>query len=126
MVKAASVRKLDSALPAMSLEKWLRVEAGPGAQFHWEVNDCGEQSGAPNAETQIPTCVEVDAFLRDGREIVVLVANERPKKDGPPQWKIYVAQLVTPHERINLRQLSDLPVELIKTHQLVNYPEIAQ
>ena len=74
----------------------------------------------------VPLCIEVDSSLKDGREIVLFIANDQPKKDAPPDWKIFFAQLVTPHEKINLRRLSDLPAALIKTHQLVHYPEIAK
>jgi len=94
--------------------------------LHGEVNDCGEQSGSPGWQAPVPICVEVDAARKDGREIVILVAHPQPKKGSPPDWKIFFAQLVTPHETINLKQLSDLPAALIKTHQLVDYPEIAK
>jgi len=130
-VKQVSVHRLDEALPELSFEKWLAKESGTDAQYHWEINDCGEQTGAPGGETPIPTCVEVDSTLKDGREIVIFIADDRPghgqpNKSAPPHWTIAFAELVTPHEKINLRRLSDLPVALIKTHQLTNNPEIAK
>jgi len=130
-MKQASVHRLDEALPDLSFEKWLRKESGDDAQYHWEVNDCGEETGAPGDSAPVPTCVEVDSTLKDGREIVVFVADDRsardrPKMAEPPHWKIFFAELVTPREKINLRRLSDLPAALIRTHQLPNNPEIAK
>jgi hypothetical protein len=125
-VKQVSVHKLDEALPGLNFEKWLQKESGADAQYHWEVNDCGEETGTPGGNGPVPICVEVDSFLKDGREIVIFVANDEPKKGTPPDWKIFFAQLTTPHEKINLRRLSGLPAALIKTHQLENHPEIAK
>jgi len=127
--KQVSVHKLDNVLPDLSFEAWLAKESGSDATYHWEVNDCGEQSGNPNDTGPVPVCVQVDSTLKDGREIVIFLADDRPKnaaKDATPDWKIFFAQLTTPHEKINLRRLSDLPAALIKTHQLVNHPEIAK
>ncbi len=125
--KQVSVRKLDNALPDLHFENWLAKESG-SETYHWEVNDCGEQSGNPNDTGPVPLCVEVDSTFKDGREIVIFLADGRPetsRKTASPDWKIFFAQLTTPHEKINLRRLSDLPAALIKTHQLQKYPEFA-
>lgn len=117
-VKQVSVHKLDEALPDVGFEGWLQKESGAGAQYHWEVNDCGEQSGTPGDDTPVPTCVEADSKLKDGREIVIMIADDRPEtasKTDPPDWKIFFAQLATPHEKINLRRLSDLRAALTRT-----------
>ena len=127
--KRIPVHKLDDVLPDLAFDKWLMKESGSDANYHWEVNDCGEQSGNPNDTGPVPLCVEVDSDLKDGREIVIFIADDRPenaRKTAPPDWKIFFAQLTTPHEKINLRRLSDLPAALIKTHQLVHHPEIAK
>ncbi|HWH58585.1 MAG TPA: hypothetical protein VN682_13215 [Terriglobales bacterium] len=124
--KQASAHELDNALPKLSFEKWIEKQSGPDAKYHWEANDCGEQSGNPNDTGPVPFCVEVDSTLKDGREVVVFVADDSPedaKKGNPPGWKIFFAQLTTSHEKITLRRLSDLPAALIKTHQL--HPEVA-
>lgn len=121
-----SVHKLDETLPDVSFERCLEKESASDAKYHWEVNDCGEQSGTPGDIGTVPFCVEVDSTLNDGREIVIFLADDRPKdakKDDPPDWKIFFAQLTTPHEKINLRRLSDLPAALIKSQ---NHPETAK
>lgn len=126
-VKSTLVARLDPHLPNLSLENWLQVEAGPKAEFPWEVNDCGEQTGTPaDGGRTLPRCVEVDAKMRDERSIVIMVAMTRSTKDKTVWPVVYFAQLVTPRETINLRQLSDLPQALIKTHQQPLFPEIAR
>lgn len=125
-VKRASVHKLDDTVPDLAFEKWLRKESGPDAQYHWEVNDCGEQTGSLADTGPVPTCVEVDSTLTDGREIIILVGDDSPPRSKVADWKIFFAQLVTVHEKINLRRLSDLPAALIRTHQIVHYPEITK
>jgi hypothetical protein len=124
--KQVSVHKLAAPLPELPFERWLATQSGSEAKYHWEVNDCGEQSGNPNDTGPVPICVEVDADLNDGREIVIFLVDDRPKnarKDAPPGWKIFFAQLTTPHEKINLRRLSDVPAALIETQ---NHPETAK
>lgn len=124
--KQVSVHKLENALPDLAFERWLAKESGTEAKYHWEVNDCGEQTGDPDNAVPVPTCVEVDSSLKDGREIVIFIADDRPENttnNASPDWKIFFAQLTSPHEKINLRRLSDLPAALIKTQ---NHPETAK
>jgi hypothetical protein len=125
-VQSVSVHAIDKTLPDVAFKKWLEKESGPEAKFHWEVNDCGEQTGVSGDSGPIPVCVEVDSSLKDGRDIVIFLADNRPKKEAPAEWKIFFAQLVTPHEKINLRRLSDLPAALTNTHQLTKYQENAK
>ena len=124
--KQVSVQKLDESLPDVSFRAWLEKESGADAKFRWETNDCGEQTGSPDGKRPIPACVEVDSTLKDNREIVIFIADDNAEtatKDAVPNWKIFFAQLSTPHEKINLRRLSDLPAALIKTQ---NHPETAK
>jgi len=78
--KQASAHELDNALPKLSFEKWIEKQSGPDAKYHWEANDCGEQSGNPNDTGPVPFCVEVDSTLKDGREVVVFVADDSPEE----------------------------------------------
>jgi hypothetical protein len=128
-LKKLSVSKLDPALPPVRFDQWLITEAGAGAKFEWEVNDCGEQTGAPGQNPdEIPTCVEADAWLKDGREIVIMIAVTRPAAaPGRNQsFSVYFAQLVTTRERITIKQLSDFPAALVRTHEPAGNPEIAK
>jgi hypothetical protein len=130
-LKKLSVSKLDPALPAVRFDHWLRTEAGPDARYQWEVNDCGEQTGAPGQNPdEIPTCVEADAWLKDGREIVIMIAvpiSENAGASGQKQTLVvYFALLVTAREKIDIKQLSDLPAALVRTHEPAGNPEIAK
>jgi len=122
-VQQLSADKLDPALASVPFEKWLQTQAGANARFHWEVNDCGEQSGSPGEKGPVPVCVEVDTTLPDGREIIIFVGNDQPKENRPPEWKLFFAQLVMPHETIKIRRLSELPAALTKTRQPGENPE---
>src|SRR5579864_1506281 len=128
-LKKLSVSTLDPTLPAVRFDQWLRTEAGPDARYQWEVNDCGEQTGAPGQNpNEIPTCVEADAWLKDGREIVIMIAVTKPAAaPGRNQsFSVYFAQLVTTRERITIKQLSDFPAALVRTHEPPSNPEIAK
>ena len=55
----ASVQQFDPTLPAVSMLDWVNALAMPPSQATWEVNDCGEQTGAPaDMERDFPVCVE--------------------------------------------------------------------
>jgi len=127
-LKKLAVSKLDPALPAVRFDQWLRTEAGADARYQWEVNDCGEQTGAPGQNPdEIPTCVEADAWLKDGREIVIMIAVTKSAARGPKRsLKVYFAQLVTTRERITIKQLSDFPASLVRTHDPASTSEIAK
>ena len=129
--KSLSVAKLDAALPDVSFEQWLRTEAGAEARFAWEVNDCGEQTGAPGQNPdEIPTCVEADAWLKDGREIVIMIGVEETKNGDASRAKqslvFSFGLLITTREKIDLRHLSDLPAALVRTHEPAQNPEISK
>ncbi|MFY9607572.1 MAG: hypothetical protein WAU45_03020 [Blastocatellia bacterium] len=68
------VSELDPRLPKQEFGRWLKSVLGRGAELTWEINDCGEQTGAAaEVERDIPTCVEVDAKLPDGRRVIVMI-----------------------------------------------------
>ena len=60
------VSSFDRSLPNVSLEFFLKYEAG-GAPIKWEVNDCGEQTGNPATDRghDSPMCVEADFDSKD-------------------------------------------------------------
>jgi|SRR5208337_1663981 len=126
-VQEISVSQLDPILPPVSFERWLHVEAGADAEFHWEVNDCGEQTGtAADRGRDFPMCVEAQADMKDRRTIVVSIAVGTFKKGVVGKPVVNWAQLVTPAKTINLPQLSDLPAALIRTHDAAPPVEIAK
>jgi hypothetical protein len=60
------VSSFDRSLPNVSLEFFLKYEAG-GAPIKWEVNDCGEQPRNPGSDHggESPMCVEADFDSKD-------------------------------------------------------------
>ena len=126
-VQEISVSQLDPALPSVSLEKWLHVEAGADGEFHWEVNDCGEHTGtAADRGRDVPMCVQAQADMKDRRTIMVSIAVGTFKKGAFGKPAVNFAQLVTPSTTIDLPHLSDLPAALIRTHVPAPPPEIAK
>lgn len=73
--KNTSVHRLDPSLPEKSLAKWLREVVGPQAPIAWEVNDCGEQAGNPEADKgrDFPICVEAQVTLQQKSKLSVSV-----------------------------------------------------
>jgi len=127
-IKQTAVYELDHELPVVSFERWLSIEAGADAEFHWEVNDCGGRAGASaNRRRDVSTCVEARAIMKDKRTIIVSLAAETSKKGLIGKPSVHFAQLATPTETIDIHQLSDLPAALIRTHTLAPAPvEIAK
>ena len=71
--KNASVQRIDPSLPDKTLEKWLREIVGRQARITWEVNDCGEQTGNPEADKgrDFPMCAEAQVSLQGKRKLYV-------------------------------------------------------
>jgi hypothetical protein len=111
--KRLLVSSVDRSLPKVSLEYFLKYESA-GADIHWEVNDCGEQSG--NAEVDIsrdfPMCVEAD-FDSNHRSVSVMIAVGTSKKGVSGRPALFSATITDPDGKTkSLRQLGDLPKEL--------------
>jgi hypothetical protein len=68
-----SVQRMDPSLPDKPLEKWLREVVGHQARITWEVNDCGEQTGNPEADKgrDFPMCAEAQVTLQPKRKLYV-------------------------------------------------------
>lgn len=67
--EATLVSQVEAGLPAMPFEAWLASLVGPGASFSWELNDCGEQTGTPDADRDQQICASVEASLQGGRSV---------------------------------------------------------
>ena len=85
---------LDVALPSQSLDIWLARVAGSHGAIHWEVNDCGEQTGNPaNTPVDFPICAEAMIALSDGREagLSLSIGTAQQGVSGQPKvWYMYV------------------------------------
>ena len=111
--KGLLVSTLDRSLPKVSLEYFLKYESA-GAPIHWEVNDCGEQTGDPavDKDRDLPTCVEAD-FDVDHRAITIFIAVGTLNEGISGAPALFSATVAEPDGKVkSLRQLGELPKEL--------------
>jgi hypothetical protein len=110
--KSALVSSLDNSLPKVSLEFFLNYESG-GADIHWEVNDCGEQTGSPGTDraSDAPMCVEA-AFTKDQTDVTVTVAVGTFQKGPSGKPTLFGVTVHGPTGRVHSLRLGDLPKEL--------------
>jgi hypothetical protein len=111
--KSALVSSLDSSLPKVSLEFFLKYESG-GADIRWEVNACGEQTGNPatGSGSDSPMCVEAD-FAKDQTDVTVIVTVGTFQKAPSGTPALFNVTVQGPGGKIHsLRRLGDLPKEL--------------
>ena len=111
--KTLLVSTLDSSLPKVSLEYFLKYESA-GAAIHWETNDCGEQTGDPEIDKGrgFPICVEAD-FDFEHRAITIFIAVGTADKGVSGAPALFSATITEPDGKVkSLRQLGELPKEL--------------
>lgn len=108
------VSSFDRSLPNVSLEFFLKYEGG-GAPIHWEVIDCGEQTGSPAIDHghDSPICVEADFESKEQRTVAVLVSVGTLKR-GPLGVPALISVTITDPGGLSrpVHHLSDLPMEL--------------
>ncbi len=125
--KAVYASKLETRLPPMPFNQWLRMVAGPGARITYEVNDCGEQTGtAADRERDFPMCVEAVAEERDHHVTIIALAMGTFRRGvfGEPS----VAWASTGCDRYSaepLKKLSDIVRSRTGHHQPCPNPELA-
>jgi hypothetical protein len=111
-VRKLLVSKLEPGMPRVTLEYFLRSEAGAGATLAWEVNDCGEQTGNPaiDGARDIPTCVEADVSLDDGRVLSVMIAVGTVQKGVSGEPSLFSVLITGSSKPVG--GLSRIPAEL--------------
>ena len=121
-VKQVSVSSLDAVLPSIPFVRWLQIEAGTEARISFAVRSAADDSD----HADFPTCVEADAQLNDGRHIWIFIAVRPSKQTAAAKFSLRSATILTQHETIDVPRLSDISAILIRTHEIVAHPEIAQ
>lgn len=113
--KNALVSSFDRNLPKVTLEAFLTNATNKG-QSVWEVNDCGEQSGDPESDSQrdIPICAQVRITVPNGSKANVMVAVGTSKKGISGRPELFDVS-VTRDGLTDAVQLRDLPAELNRT-----------
>ena len=108
--KRISVSQLDPSLRKQAFAQWFKQAVGPDAEISWEVNDCGEQTGGDNQKGRdIPTCVEAQASLSDGRKVVVRVAVGSLRRGILGRPALYYSVVMDKTEIRDVKNLGDLP-----------------
>ncbi len=107
------VYTFDKSLPKISLEDFLN-QATKNGTLSWESNDCGEQSGDPEVDSQrdIPICAQATLKAANGRTVYVSVAVGTVHKGISGRPELYDVSLVQPDQSSDSVQLRDLPSEL--------------
>ena len=111
--KKIQVSTIDVRLPKVTLEFFLNYES-EGAPIHWEVNDCGEQTGNPAADQgrNFPTCVEADFDVHHRSvSVVIAVGNSNQKDRDTPGF--FGGSITNPDGTSRtVQRLGDLPAQL--------------
>lgn len=112
-VKKFQASSIDALLPKVSLEFFLRYES-EGSPIHWEVNDCGEQTGNPSVDQgrNFPTCVEADFDVH--HRSVSIVISVGTSKAGERDTGGFFSGSITDADGTShaIQRLSDLPARL--------------
>jgi hypothetical protein len=104
-VKRTPASQLDSALPPMTFEKWLLLQAGRDAAIDWVVRSAVEQGlGLPY--------VEADVSIQGRPGIVLMIANGTSDGGIASKPIFHSLQLVRADEYAEWPRLRDLPAAL--------------
>lgn len=111
--KKIQASSIDALLPKVSLEFFLRYES-EGSPIHWEVNDCGEQTGNPSVDQgrSFPTCVEADFDVHHRSVSIVITLGTSKAAERDPAG--FFSGSITDADGTShaIRRLSDLPARL--------------
>lgn len=85
-VQMMSASRIESRLPRQQFAAWLQQTLGTRTKLNWQISDCGASTATQaDMSKELPTCVEADAVLPDGRTIVVVLdASTMDGKRGTP------------------------------------------
>lgn len=110
--KNALVSSFDSSLPKVSLEFFLKYEAG-GAPITWERADCGQESANPPMDhgSGHPLCVAA-SFDKGQTAVTVIVSVGTLQIGRPGTPALLRVSIDGPSGRIESLRLRDLPREL--------------
>ncbi len=112
-VKTLLISSLDSSLPKVTLEFFLKYE-GEGAPIQWKVRDCRDYTQDKAAHRDDSAmCVQADIGLKDGRAATILVSVGKFKNNPVDVPSVYGLRVTDTAGIIHiLDRLRDLPAEL--------------
>jgi hypothetical protein len=99
---------IERRLPRQRFETWLRNTIGPTAELNWQISDCGASAESlRDVNMPMPTCVEAEAALANGRTVVVVLnASSMTATTGQPT--VHWISIEDPDGNVDVQSLKDL------------------
>ena len=111
-VKGLRVSSLDRDLPEVTLEFFLKYEAG-GVPIRWGTSNCTQPKNSLfTQDAEAGTCVEAQLDLKDSRSATVVVFMGTAKSGRVPVPKILRVTVIDRGAIHEVQRLHDLPMEL--------------
>jgi hypothetical protein len=97
--------------------QWLAGACGDSSISHWELNDCGEQTGDPTVgkNRDIPSCIGVTVILPRGREIGIMILVGTVRKGLAADPVVFDIYLQSKGVFRSIKHLRDIPQTLEQT-----------
>jgi hypothetical protein len=108
-VKKVDVSSLESGLPKVTLEFFLKYES-EGAPIGWRGSDCELLKGKPFVDREL-LCVEADIDLKGDRSATIVVSVGTFKKGSVGVPRLCGVTVTDANGRTHAVRLSDLPME---------------
>ncbi|HKX28767.1 MAG TPA: hypothetical protein VJ302_13795, partial [Blastocatellia bacterium] len=126
-VRQMPVSKFDTELPSSSLKLWFSKLVGPKASVAWQLTECGETGGQPDGgERDLTACVQANAILADGRQVVVAISVGTFKKGLSGEPAFYSVVIEEDGRLRWIKSLRNLPDLLNASDRLpIRLPELA-
>lgn len=110
-VKLTPTSEIESGMPKLAFDAWLKKLAGNNTEWDWELNDCGEGTGGPaDQDRDMPLCVGANTKLPDGRYLGVEigVANASDLNRGQLPGGVGVRYVYAGYKGVSLTNVSGL------------------
>ena len=107
-VQKLPASSIEQRLPRQRFELWLKNATGASAPLDWQISDCGAPAESMrDVNMPLPTCVEAEATLANGRTVVVVLdASSMTATSGQP--RVHWITIEDPDGNIDVQSLKDL------------------
>jgi hypothetical protein len=99
---------IERRLPRQRFELWLQHAMGSSTELNWQISDCGASvESMRDVNTPLPTCVEAEATLANGRTVVIVLdASTMTATSGQPT--VHWITIEDPDGNVDVQSLRDL------------------
>jgi hypothetical protein len=107
-VQKLPASSIERRLPRQRFELWLQNAIGTKTPLDWQISDCGAPTESMRDVTMpLPTCVEAEATLANGRTVVVVLdASSMTDTSGQPT--VHWISIEDPDGNVDVQSLKDL------------------